>query len=95
MLPLIEADDFVAAAVAAEEQRGGTVLAASGDRDTFQLASDKTTVLYPVRAGEMAPLVLLEGHARLTAYALAPEYVPAELPVLLGTSPGFLRWGCY
>ena len=34
-----EADDFVAAAVTAEERRGGTVLAASGDRDTFQLAS--------------------------------------------------------
>ena len=34
--------------------RGGTVLIASGDRDTFQLASDRTTILYPVRAGEMA-----------------------------------------
>ena len=34
-----EADDFLAAAVAREEQRGGTVLVASGDRDTFQLAS--------------------------------------------------------
>ena len=36
-----EADDFLAAAVAAEERRGGTVLVASGDRDTFQLASDR------------------------------------------------------
>jgi DNA polymerase-1 len=39
---------------AAEERRRGTVLVASGDRDTFQLASDRTTILYPVRAGEMA-----------------------------------------
>jgi len=39
---------------AAEEKRGGTVLIASGDRDTFQLASDRTTILYPVRAGERA-----------------------------------------
>src|SRR6516225_1755436 len=31
-----EADDFLAAAAAAEERRGGTVLVASGDRDTFQ-----------------------------------------------------------
>ena len=49
-----EADDFLAAAVAAEERRGGTVLVASGDRDTFQLASETTTILYPLRAGEMA-----------------------------------------
>ena len=49
-----EADDFLAAAVADEEGRGGTVLVASGDRDAFQLASDKTTILQPVRAGEMA-----------------------------------------
>ena len=49
-----EADDFLAAAVAAEERRGGTVLVASGDRDTFQLASESTTILYPLRAGEMA-----------------------------------------
>ena len=50
-----EADDFLAAAAAEEEERrGGTVLVASGDRDTFQLASEKTTILYLVKAGEMA-----------------------------------------
>src|SRR5262249_48545537 len=48
-----ETDDFLAAAAVAEERRGGTVLVASGDRDTFQLASEKTTILYPVKAGEM------------------------------------------
>jgi DNA polymerase-1 len=52
--PGFEADDFLAAAVAAERRSGGTVLVASGDRDTFQLASERTTILYPVRAGEMA-----------------------------------------
>jgi hypothetical protein len=52
--PGFEADDFLAAAVAAQERRGGTALVASGDRDTFQLASDATTILYPLRAGEMA-----------------------------------------
>src|SRR6516225_6809270 len=48
-----EADDFLAAAAVAEERRGGTVLVASGDRGTFQLASERTTILYPVKAGEM------------------------------------------
>src|SRR5438874_10574093 len=48
-----EADDFLAAAVAAEERRGGCALVASGDRDSFQLASEATTILYPVKAGEL------------------------------------------
>jgi DNA polymerase I len=35
--PGLEADDFLAAAVTAEERRGGSALVASGDRDSFQL----------------------------------------------------------
>lgn len=46
-----EADDFVAAAVAHEEERGGSALVASGDRDMFQLVSERTTVLQPQRGG--------------------------------------------
>ena len=42
-----EADDFLAAAVAAEEERGGKALVLTTDRDLFQLASPKTTVLRP------------------------------------------------
>ena len=48
-----------------------------------------------VRAGENARLVVLEGHARLTAYALVPDTVPATLPVLLGTAPEITHWGLY
>jgi DNA polymerase-1 len=44
-----EADDFLAAAVAEEERRGGRAVVASGDRDAFQLASERTTVLFPTR----------------------------------------------
>jgi 5'-3' exonuclease len=47
--PGYEADDFLAAAVAHEEKRGGTVLVATSDRDVFQLASEHTTILQPVR----------------------------------------------
>ena len=71
--PGYEADDFVAAAVKAEERRGGTVLVASGDRDTFQLASARTTILYPVRAGEVARIGPLEVRER---YGVEPEQVP-------------------
>ena len=42
-----EADDFLAAAVAHEERRGGTAVVASGDRDTFQLASASTVIVHP------------------------------------------------
>ena len=68
-----EADDFLAAAVAAEERRGGTALVASGDRDTFQLASDTTTILYPVRAGEMARIGPAQVRER---YGVDPKQVP-------------------
>ena len=71
--PGYEADDFLAAAVAAEKRRGGTALVASGDRDTFQLASDRITILFPVRAGEMARIGPAEVHAR---YGVDPKQVP-------------------
>ena len=37
-------------------------------------------------------LVLVEGHVRLTAYALFPHYLPDELEVLLGSSEEIDRW---
>jgi exodeoxyribonuclease III len=68
-----EADDFLAAAVAAEERRGGTALVASGDRDRFQLASERTTILFPVRAGEMARIGPQQVRER---YGVEPKQVP-------------------
>ena len=68
-----EADDFLAAAVAEEQRRGGPALVASGDRDAFQLASDTTTVLHPVRAGEMARIGPPEVRER---YGVEPAQVP-------------------
>jgi hypothetical protein len=38
------------------------------------------------------PLVLVEGHVRLTAYALYPEYLPPELELFLGESPRIEEW---
>jgi 5'-3' exonuclease len=64
---------FLAAAVADEERRGGTAIVATGDRDAFQLASQLTTILQPVRAGEMARIGPKEVRER---YGVAPEQVP-------------------
>jgi len=44
-----EADDILASLVEQGEKADMNVLVVSGDRDTFQLISDNTTVLYPVK----------------------------------------------
>jgi DNA polymerase-1 len=48
-------------------------LVASGDRDTFQLASETTTILFPVRAGEMARIGPVQVRER---YGVDPKQVP-------------------
>lgn len=68
-----EADDFLAAAVRAEEAEGGRVIVASGDRDAFQLASDRTTIVHPLRAGEVARIGPAEVRER---YGVDPGQVP-------------------
>ena len=68
-----EADDFLAAAAAREEKLGGTAIVASGDRDTYQLASERTTIVQPVRAGEVARIGPREVRAR---YGVDPKQVP-------------------
>jgi DNA polymerase-1 len=68
-----EADDFLAAAVAGEERRGGTAVVASGDRDSYQLASDRTVIVFPIRAGEMARIGPAEVRER---YGVEPKQVP-------------------
>ena len=71
--PGYEADDFLAAAVAEEERRGGIAIVASGDRDAFQLASERTTILQPIKAGEMARIGPAEVRER---YGVEPLQVP-------------------
>src|SRR3984893_5904522 len=71
--PGYEADDFLAAAVASEELRGGMAIVATGDRDAFQLASELTTILQPVRAGQMARIGPAEGRG---SYGAEPKQVP-------------------
>jgi DNA polymerase-1 len=71
--PGFEADDFLAAAVSAEERAGGSALVASGDRDSFQLASSRTAILYPSRGGEIARIGPEEVRQR---YDVDPNQVP-------------------
>jgi DNA polymerase I len=71
--PGYEADDFLAAAVAHEERLGGTCIVASGDRDSYQLASKRTTIVQPIRAGELARIGPAEVRER---YGVDPAQVP-------------------
>jgi DNA polymerase-1 len=69
-----EADDFVAAAVKSEEKRGGTNVVVTSDRDLFQLASDRTVIVTPIRGvSELARIGPPEVRER---YGVEPEQVP-------------------
>jgi DNA polymerase I len=69
-----EADDFLAAAVAHEEKSRGTALVATSDRDSFQLASDRTTILQPIRGvSELARIGPAEVREK---YGVEPGQVP-------------------
>jgi DNA polymerase-1 len=71
--PGYEADDFLGAAVGAEEAADRAVLVATSDRDAFQLASRLTTILQPVRGESPARIGPAEVRER---YGVDPEQVP-------------------
>jgi 5'-3' exonuclease len=69
-----EADDFLGAAVRYEEKRGGTAVVATSDRDSFQLASEQTTIVTPVRGvSELTRIGPTEVRER---YGVEPAQVP-------------------
>jgi DNA polymerase-1 len=69
--PGYEADDFLAASAA---HWRGPVLVATSDRDAFQLASDRVTILQPVRGvSELARIGPAEVRER---YGVEPGQVP-------------------
>ncbi|HEY5183067.1 MAG TPA: DNA polymerase I [Dermatophilaceae bacterium] len=80
-----EADDVLATLTTAAIERAGIdeVLVCSGDRDTFQLVTDRVTVLYPVKG--------VSELARMTPAAVEKKYgVPpqrySDLAALVGES---------
>jgi hypothetical protein len=68
---------------------------AIGFGEALAVAGASVPPLILVTSGRSDDLVVLEGHARLTAYAMRPEALPPELEVLLGSSPGMRAWGLY
>ena len=54
--------------------------------------ADPPAKLIVVAPRDLSRLVVLEGHVRLTAYALYPEYLPEELEIFLGTAEDMEWW---
>jgi DNA polymerase-1 len=80
-----EADDFLAAAAAREEKLGGTALVASGDRDAYQLASERTTILQPIRAGDASDRIPgAAGIGAIGAASLLRQYGSLEKALAAG-----------
>jgi DNA polymerase-1 len=72
--PGYEADDFLAAAAATEEASGGLTVVVTSDRDAFQLVSERTSVLQPVKGvSELARIGPAEVRER---YGVDPAQVP-------------------
>jgi len=69
-----EADDILATITKRAEKEGAEVFICTGDRDSFQLVNDKTTVLYPKRG--------VSDLARMTPEAVQEKYgmSPAQYP---------------
>jgi DNA polymerase-1 len=78
-----EADDIIATLASQASQAGFEVVICSGDRDTFQLVDQATTVLYPRRGtsdlARMTPAAVEE------KYGVTPQRYP-ELAALVGES---------
>lgn len=69
-----EADDILATITKRAESEGAEVLICTGDRDSFQLVTSATTVLYPKRGvsemARMTPVAVQE------KYGMSPEQYP-------------------
>ena len=48
-----------------------------------------------VSKNKRTKIVILEGHARLTSYFLAPRYLPKEMEVIIGFSEKIKDWDFY
>ena len=69
-----EADDILATITKRAEKEGAEVFICTGDRDSFQLVNDKTTVLYPKRG--VSDLARMTPDAVQEKYGMTPSQYP-------------------
>ena len=76
-----EADDILASLADQASAAGFKVLVVSGDRDTFQLISDDTTILYPIKG--VMNLARMDDAAVVERYGIHAKQYP-DLAALVG-----------
>ena len=76
-----EADDILASLADQASAAGFKVLVVSGDRDTFQLISDDTTILYPIKG--VMNLARMDDSAVVERYGIHAKQYP-DLAALVG-----------
>ena len=69
-----EADDLIATITKRAEKDGMDVLICTGDRDSFQLVTEKTTVLYPKRG--VSEMARMTPEAVQEKYGMTPDQYP-------------------
>lgn len=69
-----EADDIIATITKQAEKEGAEVLICTGDRDSFQLVTEKTTVLYPKRG--VSEMARMTPEAVQEKYGMSPDQYP-------------------
>src|SRR5262245_18351672 len=74
---------------AARLLRAGEIAGVDVSRDRPIVSAPE---LIAVTNTKHSPVVVMEGHVRLTAYALFPESLPDELEILLGVSERIAEW---
>ena len=82
--------------IAAHRIRGGLVPGADPEAHEPIAAAlrepQSPAELIALTPPERSPVVLIEGHVRLTAYALFPQYLPDELDVFVGVAENAREW---
>lgn len=79
--PNFEADDIIASLADQGADAGFNVLVVSGDRDTFQLIREETTILYPVKG--VLNLARMDDAAVVEKYGIHAKQYP-DLAALVG-----------
>jgi hypothetical protein len=85
---------------AAENIKVGVKAFGVSNKGFFEILSEiekgrKIPIMIFVAKNKQSRLVVLEGHARLTAYFLNEKYIPRNMEIIIGYSGKLVNWNLY